>query len=318
MNVLVTGRLPEEALRRVMAEHEVVANATDSPILRSQLLDQVTDKEGLLCMITDTVDEELMDAAPRLRMIANYGVGFNNIDVPAATARKIPVSNTPGVLTDATAELTIALLLSVARRVVEGDHIARSGRFRHWAPLLFLGTEVSGKTLGIVGMGDIGKAVARRAAAFNLKILYHQRRRLDQRQEEELGATFVQLNTLLAESDFVSLHVPLTGETYHLIGRNQFSRMKPTAFLINVARGPVVDEQALVHALQEKLIAGAGLDVYEHEPELADGLAALHNTVLLPHVGSATRETRSRMAELAVNNLLAGLRGETPPNCVNA
>ncbi len=317
MNVLISGRLPEAVIRSIAAEHEVDVNPNDYPMKRSEILARLPDKQGFLCMITDSVDAELLAHAPQLKMIANYGVGYNNIDLAAATARGVPVSNTPGVLTDATADAAFALMLACARRVVEGDRRTRQGRFRHWAPLHFLGTEVSGKTLGIVGLGRIGRAVCRRAAGFGMRVLYHNRHRLPAEEEARLGAVYADLADLLAAADFVSLHVPLTEDTRCLIDADALRRMKPTAYLINTARGPVVDETALVQALQEGRIAGAGLDVYENEPDLAPGLAELENTVLLPHIGSATIETRTRMAELAAENLLAGLRGRKPPNCLN-
>ncbi|MEJ2716782.1 MAG: D-glycerate dehydrogenase [Deltaproteobacteria bacterium] len=317
MKVLVTGRLPEEIMSIIKSEHEVVAREEDRPMPREELLGSVADIEGLLCMITDRIDDELMERAPKLRMVANVAVGYDNIDLAAATARGIWVSNTPGVLTQATADLTWALILATARRVVEGDRRMREGKFKFFALLKFLGTQVSGKTLGIVGMGQIGKAVARRARGFDMPILYHQHHRLEDREETELNAKYVSFQELLAQADFLSLHVPLTEHTRHLIGRAELKSMKPTAYLINAARGPVVDEQALVEALQNEEIAGAGLDVYENEPAVTPELIELDNVVLQPHVGSATRETRTKMAALAAENLLAGLRGEVPPNCLN-
>ncbi len=317
MKVLVTGKLPDATMSDLRREHDVVVNQLDVPMLREKVIEQVRDKEGLLCTITDRIDDELMEQAPNLRMIANYGVGYDNIDLASATARGIWVSNTPGVLTDATADVTLALILSVARRVVEGDAIVREGRFHRWAPMLFLGTEVTGKTLGIVGLGQIGKAVACRAHGFSMRILYHNRSRISVNEEKALNATYVDLKALLSESDFVSLHVSLNEQSRHLIGPAELRLMKPTSYLVNVSRGPVVDEAALVAALQEGRIAGAGLDVYENEPELAPGLLDLSNVVLLPHIGSATVETRTKMAALAAENLLQGLKGRTPPNCLN-
>jgi glyoxylate reductase len=317
MKVLVTARLPENTLKELKALHDVTVNPADHPMPRPELLKQVGDKDGLLCTISDRVDEELLDSASGLKIIANYGVGFDHINVMAATARGILVSNTPGVLTDATAEVAFALILAIARRVVEGDRITRSGKFPKWSPLGFLGTEVSGKTLGIIGLGQIGKATAKRALGFDMKVLYNKRNRLSEAEEKELGVTYADMNTLLAESDFVSLHVNLSAETHHLISKSQLEMMKPGAFLINVSRGPVVDEQALVTALKSGNIAGAGLDVYENEPAVNPGLCELDNVVLLPHLGSATLETRTRMAELAVENLLQGLAGLTPKNCLN-
>ena len=287
------------------------------PMDRQKLLERIAGQEGLLCTITDRIDAEVLDRAPALKVIANYGVGFEHIDVDAATRRGIPVTNTPGVLTETTADLAFALILATARRVVEGDQRVREGKFQYWAPLLFLGQEVSGKTLGIIGMGRIGQAVARRAAGFGMKLLYHSRTRLSPAEEQELRASFQPLETLLREADFVTLHVPLTPHTRHLIGSRELELMKHSAYLINTARGPVVDEAALVAALRQGQIRGAGLDVYEKEPELCPGLADLENVVLLPHVGSATVETRTRMALMAAENLLAGLRGDPPPNCLN-
>jgi len=315
--ILVTGNLPAEVMDPLRKKYEVEAHAEDRPMERQQLLSRIGDRDGLLCMITDAVDEELLGRAPRLKMIANMGVGYNHIDIAAATRRGIPVSNTPGVLTDATADLAFTLILAVARRVVEGDRRVREGKFKLWAPFLFLGREVSGKTLGIVGFGRIGRAVARRAAGFGMRVLYHNRSRLTPAEERESPAEYADLNTLLAQADFVSLHVPLSGETRHLIGAAELSRMKPTAYLINTARGPVVDEVALLATLQRGMIAGAGLDVYENEPALTPGLADLPNVVLLPHVGSATLETRTAMAAMAARNLIAGLDGQRPPNLVN-
>ena len=317
MKVLVSARIPAEVISLIGREHQVESYQEDPPLDRQSLLRQVADKEGLLCTITDRIDAELLDGAPALKVIANYGVGFEHIDLAAATRRGIPVTNTPGVLTDATADLAFALILATARRIVAGDRRVREGKFTYWAPLLFLGREVSGKTLGLIGLGRIGQAVAQRARGFGMRVLYHSRTRLDPAAEQDLHVAYAPRETLLREADFVSLHVPLTPETRHLIGRRELELMKPTAFLINTARGPVVDEAALVEALRRGQLGGAGLDVYEREPELSPGLADLDNVVLLPHLGSATIETRTRMGLMAAENLLAGLRGERPPNCLN-
>ncbi|MGO9122727.1 MAG: 2-hydroxyacid dehydrogenase [Desulfomonilaceae bacterium] len=317
MKALVTGNLPKEIIATLRVENEVAVNSHDGPMPRDEILANIRDKDGLLCMVTDRIDDELMEKAPNLRIVANYGVGYDNIDLPAATARGIWVTNTPGVLTEATADLTFALILGLARRIVEGEAMIRAGEWKSWAPLLFLGTEVSGKTLGIIGLGQIGKAVARRALGFDMRIIYHNRRRIDEKKEKELNVTYVPLEELLSEADFVSLHVTLTNETRHLIGFQELSHMKPTAYLINASRGPVVDERALVEALLARKIAGAGLDVYENEPALTPGLLELNNVLLLPHVGSATIETRTAMAKLAAENLLDGLRGVLPRNCLN-
>ena len=317
MKVLVTGNLPDDIVSSIQAHHDVQIHTEDRPMDRSAILSSVGGVQGLLCMITDQVDRELLDKAPDLKIVANFGVGFNNIDVAVATERGIMVTNTPGVLTDATADLTLALILAVGRRVVESDHYTRAGKFQYWAPFYFLGHEISGKTLGIVGMGRIGEAVAKRAAGFNMPVLYHNRQRLDPKQEERLGANYATLDILLKESDFVSVHVPLTDRTQHLISTRELALMKTSAFLINTARGPVVDERALLTALQSGAVAGAGLDVYENEPLITSGLKDLPNVILLPHVGSATVETRRRMAAMAVENLMAGLEGRMPPNCLN-
>jgi len=318
MKVLVTSKLPDPIIAQIKAAgYQVAAHPDVRPLPRQELLERIAGHQGVLCSTADRIDREVYDRAPTLRIVANYGVGFDHIDVEGASERGILVTNTPGVLTDTTADLAFALLLAVARRVVEGDRMTRSGGFQFWAPFHFLGTEVSGKTLGIVGFGRIGKAMARRAQGFSMRVLYTSRRPLEAAEEERLGVRFAPLEKLLQEADFVSLHVPLTPETRYMIGAKEFSLMKPGAFLINTARGPVVDEKALLEALRNGLIAGAGLDVYENEPHLTPGLADLPNVVLLPHVGSATTETRTRMAEMAVKNLLAGLEGRRPPNCLN-
>ncbi len=315
--ILITGNLPENVILPLKEKYEMEMNQEDRPMDRQELLLRVKDKQGLLPMLSDSINEEVLNCAPHLKMIANFGVGYNNIDVRLATARGIMVSNTPGVLTDATAELAFTLMLSVSRRLVEGDRMVREGRFKFWAPMLFLGREVTGKTLGIIGMGKIGKAIAVRARAFDIRILYHNRKRINSKEEENMRVEYVDLKTLLKESDFVSLNVPLTEETKHLIGKNELSLMKSTAFLINTSRGQVIDEKALVEVLRARKIGGAGLDVYENEPSLTPGLTELDNVILLPHVGSGTLETRIKIGTLAVENLIAGLEGRTPPNFVN-
>jgi len=315
--ILITGNLPENVILPLKEKYEMEMNQEDRPMDRQELLLRVKDKQGLLPMLSDSINEEVLNCAPHLKMIANFGVGYNNIDVRLATARGIMVSNTPGVLTDATAELAFTLMLSVSRRLVEGDRMVREGRFKFWAPMLFLGREVTGKTLGIIGMGKIGKAIAVRARAFDMRILYHNRKRINSKEEENMRVKYVDLKTLLKESDFVSLNVPLTEETKHLIGKNELSLMKSTAFLINTSRGQVIDEKALVEVLRARKIGGAGLDVYENEPSLTPGLTELDNVILLPHVGSGTLETRIKIGTLAVENLIAGLEGRTPPNFVN-
>lgn len=315
--VLLTGRIPDVVLQDLQTFWDLEAYIEDRPMERAALLGLIADKEGLIPMITETVDAELLDRAPRLKMVASMAVGYNNIDVAAATARGVLVSNTPDVLTDATADLTFALILALLRRIVDLDRRMRRGEFRFFAPMQFLSTEVTGKTLGIVGFGRIGKAVAKRARGFDMRVLYHDVQKVGRSAEHGPDPEYADLERLLRESDVVSLHVPLTPETRHLIGRRELSMMKPTAYLVNVARGPVVDEQALLDALKGWRLAGAGLDVYEHEPAVTPGFTELENVVLLPHVGSATIETRIKMASLAAENLRLDLTGGTPPNLLN-
>ena len=317
MRILITGNLPENVISPLKEKYDIEINREDRPMDRQEMISKFKDKQGLLPMLNDSINEEVLNSSPHLKMIANFGVGYNNIDVRSATARGIMVSNTPGVLTEATAELAFTLILGVSRRLVEGDRMVREGRFKFWAPMLFLGREVTGKTLGIIGMGKIGKAIAVKARAFDMRVLYNNRKSIDSKEEEKLRAQYVDLKTLLAESDFVSLNVPLTEETKHLIGENELSLMKSTSFIINTSRGAVIDEKALVDVLRARKIGGAGLDVYENEPSLTPGLTDLDNVILLPHIGSGTLETRIKIGKLAVENLIAGLEGRTPPNLVN-
>jgi glyoxylate reductase len=315
--VFVTRDIGKNILGMLTPYAEVEVFPGEEGPSRQELIKRLAGKEALLCTVTDPVDEEVIAASPGLKIISNFGVGYNNIDVEAATRRGILVTNTPGVLTDATADLTWALILDVARRVSEGDRLVRRGGWTGWSPRFMLGTEVTGKTLGIIGMGRIGRAVARRAHGFRMRILYCSRTRLTEREERELGAEYASLPRLLRESDFVSLHAPYTSETHGLIGRDELRLMKPTAFLINTARGQLVDEEALVAALKQGEIAGAALDVYEREPEVPQALVEMEQVVLAPHLGSATLETREAMARLAVENLIAYFRGERPPHPVN-
>jgi glyoxylate reductase len=264
----------------------------------------------------DPIRETVL-STPGLKCVSNVAVGFDNIDVAAATAHKVMVTNTPGVLDDSTADFAFTLLMATARRVVEADNFTRSGRFRGWAIDMMLGHDVFGATLGLVGIGRIGRGVARRAKGFNMRVLYYDPQRLPREAEEQLGATAVDLGRLIAESDFISIHVPLTQETHHLMSTQQFNAMKRTAILINTSRGPVVDEAALVEALTDKKLAGAGLDVYEREPAVHPGLIALPNVVLAPHIASATVQTRSEMSAMAARNMATAVRGGRPPNLVN-
>ncbi len=290
----------------------------DRPLTRVELLQSVRGRDGVIGMLSDKIDGEFFDAADSLKGYANYAVGFDNIDVGEATRRGLPVSNTPGVLTDATAELAWALIFAAARRVVETDRIMRSGSWTGWGPLQFIGGDVKGRTLGIVGAGRIGTATALMSRGFAMKVLYTSSSgRINHVLEKELGASLVSFDELLKQSDFISIHTPLTPQTRHLFDQWAFSRMKPTAYLVNTARGPVIKEDDLVAALKKGEIAGAGLDVYEFEPKMAEGLAELDNAVILPHVGSATRDSRTGMALLAARNLLAMLNDQRPETCLN-
>jgi len=319
LNVLVTYRnVPGHGLlERLRERFNVGLNPVEGQMARDQLLRAVAEADGMVAMLTDRVDAQLLDAAPRLKIVANYAVGFNNVDVPAATARGVMVTNTPEVVTDATADLAWAILMGIARNVVVVDRFTRSGRWTEWRPEAFIAADITGTTLGIVGLGRIGQAMAKRAAGFEMRVLYTDAQRASRDVEERLGASFVPLDTLLRESDFVTIHVPLFDATRHLIDARALSLMKPTAYLINAARGPIVDERALVRALGAGTIAGAALDVYEDEPRLAEGLAELDNVILIPHLGANSRRTRDRMAAMTVENIAAALGGEIPPNLVN-
>jgi len=314
--VLVTRRIPEEGLAMLATRCDIEMNPHDRPMSRPELLAAAAGKDGVLCLLTDKVNAELFDAAPTVRGYANYAVGYDNMDVAEASRRKIPLSNTPDVLTDATADMAWALLFATARRVVESDTVMRSGSWNGWGPLQFIGGDIFGATLGIVGAGRIGAAMAARSKGFNMKVVYSDARP-NEALEHELGARRVELDELLAVSDYVSVHVPLMPETRHLFNAATFAKMKKTAYLINTSRGPVIDEEALVTALRDKTIAGAGLDVYEKEPLMADGLAALDNVVITPHTASATFASRRGMATKAATNLLAMLEGRLPPDCIN-
>ncbi len=316
MRIFVTRRIPEPGIQMLKKYHEVEVNPENRVLTKEEIIEGVKDKDGLLCLLTDPIDAEVIDSASRLKMIANYAVGYDNIDIKAATERGIPVSNTPDVLTDTTAEMAWALLFAVTRRIVEGDRFCREGKFNGWDPMLMLGYDISGKTLGVIGAGRIGTSFALKSKGFSMKVLYNSRHR-NEVLERELNAEKVSLEDLLRRSDFISLHVPLTSDTYHLIGEKELKIMKESAILINTSRGAVIDEKFLIKALKNHWIWGAGLDVYEYEPIIPQELKGLDNVVLQPHSASATFETRSKMAEVAARNLLIGLKGEKPPNCVN-
>ncbi len=315
--VYVTRMLPQAAIDLLREHCDVEINPDDRVLTHAELLDKVRGREAVLCLLTDTIDEAVLAAAgPQCKIFANYAVGFNNIDVAAATRHKIMVSNTPDVLTDATADLAWSLLFAAARRVVEADKFLRDGCYKGWGPMLLLGLDVTGKTLGVIGTGRIGANFAAKAKGFQMKVLYNDLQP-NPAFEAETGGVFVDKETLLKAADFVSLHVPLLPATRHMISTAEFKLMKKTAVLINTSRGPVVDEKALAQALQLGEIWGAGLDVFEHEPAVEPELLKCENAVLLPHVASATVETRTNMGLIAVRNILAALHGETPPTLVN-
>jgi len=314
--ILVTRRLLPEAQDYLSRHVEVEVGATDRNLTRAELLEMVRDKEGLLALLVDRIDSEIMDIAPALRIIANCAVGINNIDLIHAQKRGIMVTNTPGVLTETTADLTWALILGTARRIPEAERYTRQGKFDGWALDLFLGRDITEKCLGIIGMGRIGRAVALRAQGFRMQTLYYDPNRLDPQEEKRYKAYFCPMEELLTKADVVTLHTSLSTKSHHLIGEQELLRMKNTALLINVSRGQVVDEKALVEALKTGEIWGAGLDVYEQEPDIEPELLQMDNVVLLPHIGSASFETRRNMAMTAAHNLVIGLSGHKPPNLV--
>jgi glyoxylate reductase len=313
--VYVTYPIPSPGVEMLRHKFEVRLHDSETGPSADQIATDASGCAGLLTLIRDPIDASLMDRLPGLRAIANYGVGYDNIDIRAATVRGIMLTNTPEVLTDATADLAMALILAVARRLGEGERMVRAGKFEGWTPKLLVGADLEGATLGLVGFGRIAAAVGRRALGFGMRLLHTSRH--EHADAETLGSRRVSLDELLALSDFVSIHAPLTQETRHLFDAVALSKMKATAFLVNTARGPIVDEAALAAALTQRRIAGAGLDVYESEPEVHPDLLRLDNVVVLPHIGSATRGTRAAMSSVAASNLIAALSGERPPNLVN-
>lgn len=292
-------------------------NREDRVLTKEEIVKGIQGKDGLLCLLTDTIDGEIMDANPELKIIANYAVGFNNIDLDAATQRGIPVTNTPGVLTETSADMAFTLLVATARRIVEADKFLRTGTWDGWGPLQFLGSDIYGATLAIIGLGRIGKAVAQRARGFDMNVIYWNRTRLSGDEEKTLGVTYLSFEEALKNADFVSLNVAYNEETFHLIGEKEFGLLKETAIIINTARGPVIDEKALVRALKTKKIAGAGLDVFEAEPKVEPELLKMDNCILLPHLASATIAARTKMGMIAVDNLLARFENRELPNLVN-
>lgn len=315
--IYVTRKLPKPALDKLKKFFDVKINTMNKALTKKELVDNVKGRDALLCLLADKIDSDVIKSNPELKVISNCAVGFDNIDVKTANKYRIPVCNTPGILTETTADLTWALMLSVSRRIVESDKFNRAGRFKGWDLMLFLGGDVYGKTLGIIGAGRIGTAVAKRAVGFNMKVLYCDSKRNKEIEKKPVNAKKVKMDDLLRGSDFVTIHVALTKDNVHLIGEKELKKMKKTSYLINTSRGPVVDEKALVKALKKGEIAGAGLDVYENEPKMARGLAELDNTVLTPHTGSASFETRTKMALTAVENAVRVIKGERLLHIVN-
>jgi len=315
--IVVTGKIPEVALEKLKKSHEVISWGEETPISRDEMLKRVSGANVIVSLLTEKIDEEVLTSAGNdLKAVCNVAVGYNNIDVAACKNKNVLVTNTPGVLTDATADIAMALILMTTRRLGEGERVIRNQEPWAWGMFYMLGSSIQNQTLGIVGMGQIGIATALRAKSFGMKIIYTRRNRLDEKIEKELSAQYVSLDDLLQQSDIVSLHCPYSTETHHLISDAQLSKMKKTSYLINTARGPIVNEEALANALINKTIAGAGLDVYENEPKVNEKLLKLDNVVLLPHLGSATVETRTAMATTAANNALEILSGNKPLNPV--
>lgn len=316
--VYITRRIPDEAIELLEEHFDVEINPEDRVLLKEELLEKVKGKDAVLCLITDNIDKEVFEAVgAQCKIFANYGVGYNNIDIAAATQSGIIITNTPGVLDDATADLAWALLMAVSRRIVPADKFTRNGAFQAWDPMMFLGRDITGKVLGLIGAGRIGSNFAKKAKAFDMKILYTSLKR-NLKIESELGAVYVDKETLLKEADFVSLHVPLQPSTIHYIGEKEFSMMKKTSVIVNTSRGPVIDEKALVKALKQGEIWGAGLDVYENEPDIEPELLDMYNVVIVPHIASATMETRTNMGLIAARNIIKVLKGENPDTCVNS
>ncbi|MQS96543.1 2-hydroxyacid dehydrogenase family protein [Companilactobacillus halodurans] len=316
--VFIAGKIPDKAVSLLKATDLTIDMYTDDKLIDKDTLKQhVSDSDFLITPLSTTVDQEVLDAAPKLKLVANFGAGTNNVDVNYAKKLNIPVTNTPKVSTVSTAESTTGLIIGLMHRIAEGDHLMRTTGFNGWAPLFFLGHELQGKTLGIIGLGQIGQAVAKRMHAFDMPILYTQRHRLPISLETQLGAKFVSRDELLKKSDVVSIHIPLNDSTKHLLGAKEFSEMKSNAVLINAARGPIIDEAALTTALKQKTIAGAALDVYEHEPEVSDELKQMKNVILTPHLGNATVEARDAMAEIVAQNTIAAYEGNKIKYIVN-
>jgi glyoxylate reductase len=315
--VLVTKLLPGRAPQLLSDFCDAEINRESRSLSKEELVSKIRDKAGLLSFLSDVIDREIIDAGKHLKVIANYAVGYNNIDWEHAKARGIFVTNTPDVLTDATADIAWSLILALTRRIVPADRFTREGKFKGWDAFLFQGRSVQEKTLGIIGMGRIGSAVAKRGVAFGMKILYHDLHRAPAEMEEKFKAEFISFDDILKQADILTLHVPLTDQNRGMIGESELSRMKGGAFLINTARGELVNEKALVRTLKSGHLGGAGFDVYEKEPEIEKELMGMDNVVLLPHIGSATVEVREKMALMAVENVISALKGEKPPNSIS-
>jgi len=315
--IYVTRPIFDQGVERLKREVHVEVNSDERVLSKSELISHLREADGALTLLTDIINREVLDACPRLKVVANFAVGFNNVDIEAATERGVIVTNTPGVLTETTADFAWTLLMAAARRVVEADRFARAGKFKMWGPKMFLGHDVYGKTLGLIGLGRIGQAVARRASGFNMKVVFHDAEPIPEQVLQDLRVTPAPLEELLRISDFISVHVPLLAETKHLLSDRTFAMMKPTCVVVNTSRGPVVDEKALVRALKNGKIAAAALDVFEREPEIEPELFDIDNVVIAPHIASASHETRLKMCMMAAENLLASLKGNRPPNLVN-
>jgi len=315
--VYVTRPIFDQCVERLKHEVHVEVNSDERVLSKSELISHLREADGALTLLTDIINREVLEACPGLKVVANFAVGFNNVDIEAATELGVIVTNTPGVLTETTADFAWTLLMAAARRVVEADRFARAGKFKMWGPKMFLGHDVYGKTLGLIGLGRIGQAVARRASGFNMKVVFHDAEPIPEQVLQDLRVTPVPLEELLRISDFISVHVPLLAETKHLLSDRTFAMMKPTCVVVNTSRGPVVDEKALVRALKNGKIAAAALDVFEREPEIEPELFDIDNVVIAPHIASASHETRLKMCMMAAENLLASLKGNRPPNLVN-
>ena len=315
--VYVTRPIFDQGVERLKREVHVEVNSDERVLSKSELISHLREADGALTLLTDIINREVLEACPGLKVVANFAVGFNNVDIEAATELGVIVTNTPGVLTETTADFAWTLLMAAARRVVEADRFARAGKFKMWGPRMFLGHDVYGKTLGLIGLGRIGQAVASRASGFNMKVVFHDSEPIPEQVLQDLRVTPVPLEELLRISDFISVHVPLLAETKHLLSDRTFAMMKPTCVVVNTSRGPVVDEKALVRALKNGKIAAAALDVFEREPKIEPELFDIDNVVIAPHIASASHETRLKMCMMAAENLLASLKGNRPLNLVN-